>query len=150
MPRAPARSRRRGRPARRCGEARCVEDPFVKDEVQPTLTVAAMVRGDERLEREFSLIKLPVLIMHSTTDKVTRPEGSQLFYDQAGRADTAPLQLSQRLGGTTVLRVVEGKGFRQERRFALSADASRMTLKIRVSGAALQAPVSAAYVYARR
>jgi acylglycerol lipase len=63
------------------------EDPFVKDEVQPTLTVAAMVRGDERLEREFSSIKLPVLIMHGTEDKVTKPEGSQRFYDQAGATD---------------------------------------------------------------
>lgn len=62
-------------------------DPFVKDEVQPTLTVAAMVRGDERLEREFAQIKLPVLIMHGTEDKVTKPEGSQRFYDQAGATD---------------------------------------------------------------
>ena len=45
------------------------------------------MRADERLKREFPLITLPVLIMHGTADKVTRPEGSQLFYDTAGSQD---------------------------------------------------------------
>lgn len=36
---------------------------------------------------EFPLITLPVLIMHGTEDKVTRPEGSQFFYDTAGSSD---------------------------------------------------------------
>ena len=62
-------------------------DPFVAHEVQPTNTVAEMVRADERLKREFSSIKLPVLILHGTADKVTKPGGSQLFYDNAGSAD---------------------------------------------------------------
>jgi acylglycerol lipase len=62
-------------------------DPFVRDEVQPTLTVAEMWRADERLDLEFSLITLPVFIMHGTADKVTRPEGSQKFFDNTGSAD---------------------------------------------------------------
>jgi len=62
-------------------------DPLIAHEVQPTLTVAEMVRADERLEREFPLFKLPVLIIHGTADTVTRPSGSQLFYDTAGSAD---------------------------------------------------------------
>jgi acylglycerol lipase len=62
-------------------------DPFVKDEVQPTETIAAMLRGDERLKTGFAQITLPVLIMHGTEDKVTRPSGSQHFYEQAGSAD---------------------------------------------------------------
>ena len=62
-------------------------DPFVTDEVQPTLTVAEMVRADERLEREFPLFRLPLLILHGTTDKVTRAEGSALFHRSAGSAD---------------------------------------------------------------
>jgi acylglycerol lipase len=45
------------------------------------------VRADERLKREFPLITLPVLIMHGTLDRVTRPQGSQLFYDKAGSKD---------------------------------------------------------------
>ena len=63
------------------------DDPFVGGEVQPSITVAAMVRADERLEREFPLIRIPVFIMHGTEDKVTVPSGSQFFYDTAGSAD---------------------------------------------------------------
>ena len=63
------------------------EDPLIAHETQPTLTVAAMVRADERLKKEFSLIKLPVLILHGTLDKATKPSGSQLFYDTAGSTD---------------------------------------------------------------
>jgi alpha-beta hydrolase superfamily lysophospholipase len=55
--------------------------------VQPTKTVAELVRADERLKREFPLITLPVLILHGTADKVTRPSGSQLFFDTAGSVD---------------------------------------------------------------
>ena len=62
-------------------------DPFVKDEVQPTLTVAEMWRADERLTLEFSLITLPVLILHGSADAVTKPGGSQTFFDNAGSAD---------------------------------------------------------------
>jgi acylglycerol lipase len=62
-------------------------DPLTKDEIQPAITVAAMVRGNERLEREFPTIKLPVLILHGTQDKATLPKGSQRFYDRAGSSD---------------------------------------------------------------
>jgi acylglycerol lipase len=63
------------------------QDPLIAHEVQPTLTVAEMVRADERLKREFSRITLPVLILHGTQDKATRPSGSQLFFDSAGAKD---------------------------------------------------------------
>ena len=62
-------------------------DPLIANEVQPTRTVAELVRADERLEREFPLMTLPVLIMHGTADKVTNPKGSQFFYDTAGSQD---------------------------------------------------------------
>jgi acylglycerol lipase len=62
-------------------------DPLIAHEVQPTQTVAEMVRADERLKKEFSLITLPVLILHGTHDRATKPSGSQLFYDHAGSAD---------------------------------------------------------------
>jgi acylglycerol lipase len=62
-------------------------DPLIENEVQPTLTVAAMVRADERLKESFGEIKLPVLILHGTEDKATKPSGSQEFYDHAGSAD---------------------------------------------------------------
>ncbi len=63
------------------------EDPLIANENQPSHTVAEMVRADERLKREFPLITLPVLILHGTVDKATRPGGSQLFYDRAGSTD---------------------------------------------------------------
>jgi alpha-beta hydrolase superfamily lysophospholipase len=62
-------------------------DPLIAHETQPTQTVAAMVRADERLEKEFPLITLPVLILHGTADKATKPGGSQAFYDAAGSTD---------------------------------------------------------------
>ena len=62
-------------------------DPLIAHETQPTQTVAEMVRSDERLKREFPLITLPVLILHGTLDKATRPSGSQLFYDTTGSTD---------------------------------------------------------------
>ena len=63
------------------------EDPLIAGETQPTQTMAQMVLADERLKEEFPLITLPVLILHGTLDKVTKPSGSQFFYDTAGSAD---------------------------------------------------------------
>jgi acylglycerol lipase len=62
-------------------------DPLIAHETQPTQTMAAMVRADERLKKEFPLITLPVLILHGALDKNTRPSGSQHFYDMAGSTD---------------------------------------------------------------
>ena len=63
------------------------EDPLIAHETQPTRTLAEMVRADERLKAEFPRITLPVMILHGTADKATRPSGSQLFYDTAGSSD---------------------------------------------------------------
>jgi alpha-beta hydrolase superfamily lysophospholipase len=62
-------------------------DPLIAHETQPTQTLAEMVRADERLKKEFPQITLPVLILHGTLDKATKPSGSQLFYDTAGSTD---------------------------------------------------------------
>lgn len=62
-------------------------DPLIANETQPTKTVAEMVRADERLKKEFPHITLPVLILHGTLDKATKPSGSQRFYDMAGSTD---------------------------------------------------------------
>ena len=63
------------------------DDPLIAHETQSTQTLAEMVRADERLKREFPLIKVPVLILHGTADKATKPSGSQRFYDTAGSSD---------------------------------------------------------------
>lgn len=62
-------------------------DPLIHNEIQPAATVAALVRADERLEKEFPLITLPVFILHGTVDKATVPAGSQFFYDTVGAND---------------------------------------------------------------
>jgi alpha-beta hydrolase superfamily lysophospholipase len=62
-------------------------DPLTAHEVQPAITVAALVRADERLQDKFPSIKLPLLIMHGTDDKATVCRGSQFFYDTAGSED---------------------------------------------------------------
>jgi len=62
-------------------------DPLIAHEVQPTQTVAEMVRADERLAQSFGRITLPLLILHGTEDKATKPSGSQTFYDRAGSPD---------------------------------------------------------------
>lgn len=62
-------------------------DPLIAHETQPTRTMAALVRADERLKKEFPLITLSVLILHGSSDKNTRPSGSQHFYDVVGSAD---------------------------------------------------------------
>ena len=64
-----------------------IDDPLLANEVQPTKTVAEMVRADERLKRDFAQFTLPLLIIHGTRDTVTRPEGSQEFYARASSAD---------------------------------------------------------------
>lgn len=62
-------------------------DPLIANESQPTQTVAAMVRADERLKERFPEFTLPLLILHGTSDKATKPSGSQLFFDTAGSSD---------------------------------------------------------------
>lgn len=63
------------------------EDPLIHDETQPSITVAALQRADERLTREIPTITLPVLIIHGTEDKATLPKGSQFFHEHAGSKD---------------------------------------------------------------
>ena len=62
-------------------------DPLTAHEVQPAITVAALVRADERLREEFPQITIPLLIMHGTVDKATIYHGSEFFYQTAGSQD---------------------------------------------------------------
>ena len=62
-------------------------DPLTAHEVQPAITVAALVRADERLREEFPRITLPVLIMHGTEDKATICHGSEFFHKTVGSKD---------------------------------------------------------------
>jgi alpha-beta hydrolase superfamily lysophospholipase len=62
-------------------------DPLIAGESQPLETLAEMVRADERLKKGFPTITLPVLIIHGAADQVTKPSGSQEFYDNVGSTD---------------------------------------------------------------
>ena len=62
-------------------------DPLIAHETQPTKTIAALARADDRLKTSFGKITLPVLILHGTADKATKPAGSQSFFDHAGSKD---------------------------------------------------------------
>ena len=62
-------------------------DPLIKGESQPAQIARVLVDAESRLNEEFPLIKLPVLILHGTADKATNPSGSQFFYDTTGSTD---------------------------------------------------------------
>jgi acylglycerol lipase len=62
-------------------------DPLIANESQPSETVAELARADELLKKSFRLITLPLLILHGTADKVTKPSGSKEFYENAGSSD---------------------------------------------------------------
>ena len=62
-------------------------DPLIAHETQPTQTMAALVRAEERIKSGLAQITLPVLILHGTLDKNTKPSGSQHFYDTVASKD---------------------------------------------------------------
>ena len=62
-------------------------DPLIANESQASETVVEMVRADELLKKSFGQFTLPLLILHGTADKVTKPSGSKEFYEKAGSID---------------------------------------------------------------
>ena len=62
-------------------------DPLIANESQPSETMAELARADELLGKNFGRITLPLLILHGTADKVTKPGGSKEFYERAGSSD---------------------------------------------------------------
>jgi acylglycerol lipase len=62
-------------------------DPLIAKESQPAETARVLLLAAEALTGHFPDFKVPVLIIHGTDDKATKPAGSQKFYDLAGSAD---------------------------------------------------------------
>jgi acylglycerol lipase len=62
-------------------------DPLIAKESQPAETASEMLKAAERLKENMPQFTAPVLILHGTNDKATRPAGSQYFYDNAGSTD---------------------------------------------------------------
>lgn len=62
-------------------------DPLIANESQPAETAAELLKAADRLTENFTKFTVPVLIIHGTDDKATRPAGSQYFYDHAASTD---------------------------------------------------------------
>lgn len=62
-------------------------DPLITKESQPAETASEMLKAADRLTENFTKFTVPVLIIHGTDDKATRPAGSQYFYDHAASTD---------------------------------------------------------------
>ncbi len=62
-------------------------DPLIEKESQPAETAAELLRAAARLKEHMPAFRVPVLIIHGTADKATRPAGSQYFYDHASATD---------------------------------------------------------------
>ena len=62
-------------------------DPLIAHEDSSDADAGGNGRADGRLRQGFLLITLPVLILHGTADKATRPSGSQRCYETAGSRD---------------------------------------------------------------
>src|SRR5262249_26999917 len=61
--------------------------PRIANESQASETIVEMVRADQLLKKSFGKFTLPLLILHGTADKVTKPSGSKEFYEKAGSRD---------------------------------------------------------------
>lgn len=53
----------------------------------PAQTVGELVRADERLKKEFELIRLPLLVLHGSEDHAAKPHGSQRLHELASSTD---------------------------------------------------------------
>ena len=62
-------------------------DELIAHETQPTKTLAAIARADQRLRQDFGKITMPLLILHGSADHAAKPHGSQVFQEQAGSDD---------------------------------------------------------------
>ena len=62
-------------------------DPLIEKESQPAETASEMLLAANRLKANMPKFTAPVLIIHGTADKATRPAGSQYFYDNAASTD---------------------------------------------------------------
>lgn len=62
-------------------------DPLIHKESQPAETARVLLLAADALKEHMPNFKVPVLIIHGTADKATRPAGSQYFYDHAGSTD---------------------------------------------------------------
>lgn len=62
-------------------------DPLLAKEKQPAKTMQQLLLAAEYLKKAMPEIKLPILILHGTADRATRPSGSEYFMEHASSVD---------------------------------------------------------------
>jgi len=62
-------------------------DPLIAKESQPAETARVLLLAADTLKERMPELKTPVFIIHGTSDKATRYQGSEYFYENAGSAD---------------------------------------------------------------
>lgn len=62
-------------------------DRLIAKESQPAETASEMLKAAARLKEIMPNFMVPILIIHGTDDKATRPARSQHFYDNAASSD---------------------------------------------------------------
>lgn len=66
---------------------KALNDPLNYYAGVPARTGAEVLGAMRRIEADAASLKLPVLILHGTKDKLTNPEGSKMLYARAGSID---------------------------------------------------------------
>lgn len=62
-------------------------DPLLENEKQPARTMMQLLLAAEYLKDKMPELKVPLLIIHGTADKVTKQEGSEYFMEHASSID---------------------------------------------------------------
>ena len=62
-------------------------DPLLADEKQPAKTMQQLLLAAAYLEKEMPEIEIPLLILHGSADKATKPAGSKYFMEHASSTD---------------------------------------------------------------
>jgi acylglycerol lipase len=62
-------------------------DPLLSNEKQPAKTMQQLLSAAGYLKKGMSAIRLPLLILHGTADKATKPSGSKYFFEHASSDD---------------------------------------------------------------
>ncbi len=88
VPRAPAYTIDQSNLTRDPAELQAyVDDPMIHKRPQPARTVGEMLTAFARFHSEAPTLRLPLLIVHGTADRITSPEGSRRIVERAGSAD---------------------------------------------------------------
>jgi len=63
------------------------EDPLIYHGATKARTAFEFLRTMKSVQKDFSKITIPFIIMHGSADKITNPKGSQMLYDLASSED---------------------------------------------------------------